>query len=278
MKKIIDDKKQKLGMMFKQYANHIHINGLENIPKMGNTIFLVNHNCFLDIYLIAYVLNKPCISMVSANSLFGSNNERKDKLNELLYPFPVETRAKAHYTDVCLDGAIKLLKSGKDLIIFPQGVFDEKGKISKARTGAIRILFEALDEKKENYRLIPIALSISNINENNIQSSNIWNDFEATISILPKFDYTSYYEDYKKFSSPEERRIILHHLVDDIMKEMANKLKCEYIDKYKPLYYMDGFWFPDGKYIKFEDSQDEKLYNKYKEMINSIVERYINNI
>ena len=62
MKKIIDDKKQKLGMMFKQYTNHIHINGLENIPKMGNTIFLVNHNCFLDIYLIAYVLNKPCIS------------------------------------------------------------------------------------------------------------------------------------------------------------------------------------------------------------------------
>ena len=267
-------KKKKLASMFEKHINNIHINGLENIPNTGTNLFVVNHSCFLDVYLIAHVLNMPCISMVSSNSLFGSNEERKHKLNEMLYPYPIETRANKQYKDIIFKGAIKILENKNNIIIFPQGVFDNSGKISKARIGVVKILFNTLDSKREKYNIIPIALNTSNININNIQSSSVWDDFEATISILPPFDYNSYYNKYKKCLLDDDKKVIFHNLIDAIMKKIAKTLNIEYVDEYISLYDMDGFWFPNGEYITFEKSENELLYNKYKNLIDSIVDKY----
>ena len=268
-------KKEKLNLMFKNNINNIQVNGLDNIPTNSTNIFVVNHNCFLDIYLIAHVLNIPCISMVSSNSLFGINEERKKRLNELLYPYPIETRANKYYKEIIFKGVVKLLKNKKNIIIFPQGVFDEPNKIYKARTGIIRMIFDALDTEKDGYNIIPVALHVSNVNINNIQSSDLWNDFKADISILPPFVYNDYYNNYKKAVSIEDKKIILHNLMDDIMKKIAYNLNFEYIDKYRELYNMDGFWFPNGEYVVFDKSENELLYDKYSNMIDSIVNRYI---
>ena len=269
-----EKKRKKLCSMFSKFVDKITISGLENIPNSGTNIFLVNHSSFLDIYLILYVLNMPCISMVSANSLFGANEERKRKLNELLYPYPIETRANINYKDVIMNGAIKLLLNGKNIIVFPQGVFDQDKKISKARTGIIRILFEALEYKKEIYNIIPIALDVSNVTLDNIQSSSVWDNFKANVIVLPIVNYSEYYNDYIKCNLKEDKNSILHDLMDYIMKEIAKRLGYEYVDEYIKLYDMNGFWFPNGEYIKFENSNDESLYIKYRDMINAIVDKY----
>ena len=275
MKEEYKIKKEKLNLMFKNNINNIQVNGLDNIPTNGTNIFVVNHNCFLDIYLIPHVLNIPCISMVSSNSLFGINEERKKRLNELLYPYPIETRANKYYKEIIFKGVVKLLKNKKNIIIFPQGVFDEPNKIYKARTGIIRMLFDTLDTEKDRYNIIPVALHVSNVNINNIQSSDLWDNFKADISILPPFVYNDYYNNYKKAVSIEDKKIILHNLMDDIMKIIAYNLNFEYIDKYRELYNMDGFWFPNGEYVEFDKSENELLYDKYSNMINSLVNRYI---
>ena len=266
-------KNKKLASMFEKNINNIHVKGIENIPNKGNNLFIVNHSCFLDIYLIPYILNMPCISMVSANSLFGMNEDRKQNLNKLLYPYPIEPRANKHYKYTIFKGATKLLENN-NIVIFPQGVFDHDKKISKARTGAIRILFDALETKKEVYNIIPIALNVSNINEKNIQSSVVWDDFKASISILPPFYYNSYFKKYKRNNSFEDKKIILHDLMDTIMKRIADDLNFEYNDNYIPLYDMDGFWFPDGEFVSFLESENENLYNKYEKQIDSIVKKY----
>ena len=275
MKEEYKIKKEKLNLMFKNNINNIQVNGLDNIPTNGTNIFVVNHNCFLDIYLIPHVLNIPCISMVSSNSLFGINEERKKRLNELLYPYPIETRANKYYKEIIFKGVVKLLKNKKNIIIFPQGVFDEPNKIYKARTGIIRMLFDALGTEKDRYNIISVALHVSNVNINNIQSSDLWDNFKADISILPPFVYNDYYNNYKKAVSIEDKKIILHNLMDDIMKIIAYNLNFEYIDKYRELYNMDGFWFPNGEYVEFDKSENELLYDKYSNMINSLVNRYI---
>lgn len=275
MKEEYKIKKEKLNLMFKNNINNIQVNGLDNIPTNGTNIFVVNHNCFLDIYLIPHVLNIPCISMVSSNSLFGINEERKKRLNELLYPYPIETRANKYYKEIIFKGVVKLLKNKKNIIIFPQGVFDEPNKIYKARTGIIRMLFDTLGTEKDRYNIIPVALHVSNVNINNIQSSDLWDNFKADISILPPFVYNNYYNNYKKAVSIEDKKIILHNLMDDIMKKIAYNLNFEYIDKYRELYNMEGFWFPNGEYVEFDKSENELLYDKYSNMINSIVNRYI---
>lgn len=247
-------KKQKLKNMFCHVSDSIHIYGIENIPSDGITIFVANHHCFLDIFLVPYAIMQPCISLISSNSLFGTNIERKEKLNDLLYPFPVETRAGEHYTDTCLDGTIDLLSHGKNLIIFPQGVFCKERKVLRARTGVSRILFDTLKQQNIKINLVPIALNVCGINSDNIQSSDVWKDFNASITFLPKFDYSNYYNDYINCNIVKDRNQILHNMMDDIMKSIANHLKFEFEDKYGALYDMDGFWFPDGKYVKFDEA------------------------
>lgn len=137
------------------------------------------------------------------------------------------------------------------------------------------MLFDTLDTEKDRYNIIPVALHVSNVNINNIQSSDLWDNFKANISILPPFVYNDYYNNYKKAVSIEDKKIILHNLMDDIMKIIAYNLNFEYIDKYRELYNMDGFWFPNGEYVEFDKSENELLYDKYSNMINSLVNRYI---
>lgn len=268
------DKKKELIKMFDKVSNNIKVYGIENIPFDGVNIFVSNHTCFLDVYLLAYVINKPCVNLVSATSLFGNNHDRKQKLNTLVYPFPIEIRAGEHYTDKCLGGAVDLLCNGINLIIFPQGVFDNSQTIYKARTGMARILFEALELTDLPVNIIPISLNISNINKDNILSSDIWGNFAATVTFLPKFDYNNYYKEYIKNETLEQRNIVLHNLMDDLMKKIANNLDKPFLDKYGELYFIDGFWFPDGKYVKFEDAQNENLYNQYSNQIECLVNKY----
>ena len=137
------------------------------------------------------------------------------------------------------------------------------------------MLFDALGTEKDRYNIISVALHVSNVNINNIQSSDLWDNFKADISILPPFVYNDYYNNYKKAVSIEDKKNILHNLMDDIMKILAYNLNFEYIDKYRELYNMDGFWFPNGEYVEFDKSENELLYDKYSNMINSLVNRYI---
>lgn len=274
MNKEFEIKRQKLNDMFSKVADAIHIQGIENLPSEGINIFVANHSCFLDIFLIPYVVNNPCISLVSANSLFGSNIERKNKLNDLLYPFPVETRAGEHYTDTCTNGAIDLLSQGKSLIIFPEGVFCEEGTVLKARTGTVRMLFEALERNNTKINLIPIALKVSGVRDENIQSSDVWEDFGADITILPEFDYANYHKEYLVSEDTRTKNIILHNMMDDIMKSIAKELGFKYIDEYGALYDMEGFWFPNGKFVKFEESQEDTLYIEYKKLVEELMKRY----
>lgn len=219
--------------MFAKVEDAIDVKGLENIPKDGVNIFLANHQCILDVFLIPFILKRPCISLVSTNSLFGTNEKRKRKLNDLLYPFPVETRADKKYINKCLSGAIKLLQEKKDLVIFPQGVFDNKTTISKARTGAARILFNALEKDATlNINIIPISIKMYT-NNINPQSSEVEKDYSCTVNILSSFNYKTYYNAYKSSAFLEKRNEIMHKFMDDVMLLIAKDLKVPFTNTYK---------------------------------------------
>lgn len=141
--------------------------------------------------------NKPRISLIAANSVFDNNIECKNQLHSLLYPFPIETKTGKHYTNNCLNSVVKLLKLNCDIIIFPQGVFDDNHSILKARIVLARILFEALEFKNIKINLVTIVLEISNLNENNIRKVRTWSSFKAKVTNLKQFAYDEYYKSIK---------------------------------------------------------------------------------
>ena len=162
--------------------------------------------------------NKSRISLILATSVFGNNIERKNQLHSLLCHFSIETRAGKHYTNSCLNSVVKLLKLNCDIIVFPQGVFDDNHSILKARIVLARILFEALEFKNIKINLVTIVLEISNLNENNIRKVRTWSSFKAKVTNLKQFAYDEYYKKYKGCNT------IMHLLLDDMMLIIAPKM------------------------------------------------------
>ena len=268
------DKKEMFNRMFSPFQDSIFVDGVNNIPSNGVNIFVPNHCSIMDVFLISNILPNPCVSVVSATTMFGSYHERKKVFEQMLYPFPMEVRAGEYYTGICMKELSNLLINGVSLIMFPQGVFDNGKVIARARTGLARILFDCL-EKGVEVNVIPIALDISNIREDNILSTDVWNDFSATVHILPKFSYKDYYVQYTKEKSKTERNKVFHDLMDQLMIRIAETVRRPFSFHYNPLYRMDGFWFPMEKFISFEEGNNHTLYQQYYEYVHSLMKKYL---
>lgn len=260
---------------FKKYDDKIKISGYDNIPKEGVNIYISNHRCIMDVFLLSYAIRTKSIILVSANSLFGNDEERKNKLNNLLYTFPLEPRAGLHYTDVCMEYVEKLIENDHDIVVFAQGVFDENNQVARARTGIIRMIFNVLMNSDLKINIIPVAINIDNIDENTRKTCEVWDNMSASVTFLPVFDYRKYFEKIKILQDVSDRNDIFHEIMDEIMKQIATCLKMDFVAEYKKLYDMEGLYFPNGQFIKFEDSQNEELYKEYREQIDSIYKRLV---
>lgn len=257
--------------LLKEYYKNCDINvkGLENIPNKGTNMYISNHICMNDIFLLKYIL-KNAISIVSSNSLF-KEGERKELYHKLLTPFPLEVRGGKNYTDVCMRKITDLLINHKNIIIFPEGVFSDNDKLLKAKTGAIRILFDAKEINKD-INIIPICIDIDNLNDERKHLNAPWDNFKANITILEPFKYDDYYKEYLNSKNID----IIRKLIDDIMTEIANTKSVIYTNEYGKLYDTEGFYFPNGELIKFEDSTNEKYYIEYAKEIDNIYNSVIN--
>lgn len=261
--------KNKLLEEFYKNSN-INVQGLENIPKYGTNIYFSNHLCMNDIFLLKYIL-KNAVSIVSSNSLF-KEGERKELYNKLLTPFPLEVRAGENYTDVCLNKITDLLINKINIIIFPEGVFSDNNKLYKAHTGAVRALFKA-KEINNDINIVPICIDIKNLDDEKKQLSKPWDNFTVNITILKSFNYEEYYKKYKENNNSD----MIRKLTDDIMIEIAKTKNVPYTNEYGKLYDIDGFFFPDGKFITFEESNNKEYQDEYKSQINEIYNSIINN-
>lgn len=262
-------KKDELLKEFFKNSN-INVHGLENIPNYGTNIYFSNHLCMNDIFLLKYIL-KDAVNIVSSNSLF-KEGERKELYNKLLTPFPLEVRAGKNYTDVCLEKITDLLINRINIIIFPEGVFSDNNKLYKAHTGAVRTLFKA-KEINNNINVVPICIEIKDLDDEKKQMNKPWDNFTVNITILKTFNYETYYNKYKENNDNDMIRI----LTDDVMLEIAKTKDVPYMNEYGKLYDIDGFFFPNGKYITFEESDNKEYQDEYKSQIDEIYNSIINN-
>ncbi|MEO0122535.1 MAG: lysophospholipid acyltransferase family protein [candidate division WOR-3 bacterium] len=155
------------------------------IPKKGPVILASNHLSFLDPPLIGYTAFRE-VFFLAKPGLFVLSK---------FFTWLIKT-----YNAINLEGgqgirpAIKLLKSGKPVVIFPEGTRSRKGVLLPFNPG---VGFLAI-----NYNIPVVPVKIINSNKNWISLMIRWNNVKIIYGkpIYPD-GYQNTKEDFEKFSN-----------------------------------------------------------------------------
>ena len=120
--------------------------GKDNIPRQGGYIFASNHRGYADPVLLSLPVPKR-FAYMAKEELF--KNPFFSVLIRAFGAFPV-SRGKGDLE--VIDTAIGKLKSGKNLVIFPEGTRSYDGKVGRGKTGV------ALIAAKTGADVIPAAI------------------------------------------------------------------------------------------------------------------------
>ena len=121
--------------------------GLENVPLSGGCLLVSNHLAQIDSFLLLYVMSRP-VSFMAKEEIF--EKWYSDIFCRHLAAFPVRRESMDRWA---LKHALKVLKSGYVLGIYPEGERSQHKKLQEAKVGPAYL---AIKSKRP---LIPIAIT-----------------------------------------------------------------------------------------------------------------------
>lgn len=127
-------------------AYDLHYEGRENIPKGASVIYASNHRTNADPPLVGAGARGK-YSFMAKEELF--RNKIFAWLIRALGAFPV-SRGKGDMA--VIDKAVERLRSGRSLMIFPEGTRSKDGKVHRGKTGA------ALIAARSGAAIIPVGI------------------------------------------------------------------------------------------------------------------------
>lgn len=107
----------------------VRVIGAEHIPKTGPVLIAPNHVSYLDIPLLSAMVDRPLHFMGKA-SLFRI--PLVGRLYRALYGFPVE---RGHRSREGLMEAVRRLKEGRCVVMYPEGGRSQSGRLQKPMPG-----------------------------------------------------------------------------------------------------------------------------------------------
>ncbi len=113
---------------------HIRVEGLENIPASGGFVLASNHRSYADPPLLATRLRKRRCVFMAKEELF--RNRFFGWLIRKLGAFPVTRGAGDNSV---IETAEQHVRSGKVLMIFPEGTRSKDGRVGRGKTGVALI-------------------------------------------------------------------------------------------------------------------------------------------
>ena len=133
--------------IFARTVFRFRIIGHENIPKAGGIIIASNHLSYLDIPLLGYSIGRDADYMAK-KELFSI--PVLGLLIRILGGFPVDRERLDRST---IREAIKRLKSGRVLVIYPEGTRSPNGRLQPAKPGVGMIV------RMSRAKVIPVAVT-----------------------------------------------------------------------------------------------------------------------
>lgn len=265
------EKYQKLQEL-KERLNFI-IEGLENYPEGDRPIyFIANHSCLMDIFYLSMAVPDNQVMVVSNRIVYKPIKEKQETVNKYLYTLPLEPTGKK-YADITINAASRILESGINLSIFPEGVYNDRTAITRGRTGMARILFDTC-KKGINPYLVPIAIDVDT-EDNTLDRYKICEEDKVTVKILEPIDYEYLIKDYICSDNRDEKNAILHEVTDTGMINIANALGVPFTGAYKPAIPKDNIMFQDGSTIPLEAAGLDVNINRFQEEIDNRTQRLV---
>jgi 1-acyl-sn-glycerol-3-phosphate acyltransferase len=125
----------------------LRVVGAERIPETGPVLFAPNHASYLDIPLLGAMIDRP-LHFMGKSSLF--RGRIVGRLYRRLNGFPIE---KGHRSRVGLMEAVRRLKQGHWVVMYPEGGRSIGGRLQKPMPGIGMIV------AKSGAKVIPVYLA-----------------------------------------------------------------------------------------------------------------------
>ena len=118
-----------------------NINGKENIPKEKKGLIIVaNHASYIDHFIFGGIMPLATNRMVHFLAKKEHFEGAQRKWHEFLEAIPIDRQKGGNKA---IEKAIKALKGGKIIAIYPEGTRTLDGKIQRGKTGATRLALAA---------------------------------------------------------------------------------------------------------------------------------------
>jgi AMP-dependent synthetase/ligase len=205
--------------------------GFDDIPE-GPNVFVANHACMRDIFAIPASLPEDCDVVISSRLAYKNSSVdtavRRLVIENALHTIPLEVHGGKEYLKTGLEMARRALLDGHSLLIFPEGAYTGDAQVTKGRTGASRILFDANIGGVEP-NLLPIGIRYEPWPTD--LDAYMPQDEQIRVTLGDPIDYTAAYRDYAASTDRESRRQALRAPIDMAMRAIAEATNLPYIDE-----------------------------------------------
>ncbi|WP_432562820.1 lysophospholipid acyltransferase family protein [Kineococcus sp. SYSU DK003] len=194
------------------------VRGLENVPRSGPAILASNHLSAADTVLLPTVVRRRVTYIAKADLFTGKGLRGKltAGLMRGIGQLPVD-RSGGKASSVAIDSAVRVLRGGELLGIYPEGTRSPDGRLYRGRTGVARIALAT------GAPVIPVAMIGTD-------------DLLPTGRILPKVRRVGVVIgeplDFSRYAGRAEDQLVVRSVADEVMYAIQKLSKQEYVDAY----------------------------------------------
>jgi 1-acyl-sn-glycerol-3-phosphate acyltransferase len=194
------------------------VEGLHHIPARGGAILAGNHLAVADSFLVPLLLPRR-VTYLAKREYFtqtGLIGWVKKTFFTGVGQVPVD-RSSGSAAQAALDTAVRLLREGKLLGIYPEGTRSPDGRLYKGKTGVARMALEA------DVPVVPVA--VIGTDKLNPIGSRMWRPHHVRIRIGEPLDFSRY-------AGMAGDRFIERSMTDEIMYTLMELSGQTYVDTY----------------------------------------------
>ena len=192
--------------------------GLENIPEHGGAILASNHLSFCDSFFMPVMVRRRVTFLAKAE--YFTTGGLKGWISRVFFSgigqVPID-RDDADAARGALTAAVRILKSGQLLGIYPEGTRSPDGRLYKGKTGVARMALEA------GVPVVPLVM-IGTDKVNPI-GSKMWRPRRITAIFGRPLEFSRY-------EGMAGDRFVERSMTDEIMYELMELGGQEYVDVY----------------------------------------------
>ena len=194
------------------------IEGVENIPRSGGAMLASNHLAVADSFFLPLTVPRR-VTFLAKREYFTGRGVRgwlKKAFFAGVGQVPID-RSSAAAAYAALDTAVRLLREGRLLGIYPEGTRSPDGRLYKGKTGVARMALEA------GVPVIPVAMF--GTDRANPIGSKVWRPFRIRIKVGAPLDFSRY-------DGLAGDRFVERSITDEIMYALMELSGQEYVDVY----------------------------------------------